>query len=203
MSEKATRVRAERAARAQKREQFAGEAPRRLMGSLWLLVLAVGVSLVAVGLFMLLGVGRSSPGAPAVAAGPTGGDGARRAAANFTTVVPVDGAIRLKTADFDDAKAHFYTLRDGGKEIDFFVVKSSDGVLRAAIDSCDVCYPARKGYRQEGNEMVCNNCGQRFASTKINVVSGGCNPVPLTRTTVGDELIIQQTDVVGSGGGYF
>ncbi len=200
MSDKETRARTAEAARAQKRAQFAVEEPRRRTSNLWLLVMVAGIGLVAAGIVMLAGVGR---GAPVVASGGAGGDATRRAAANFTAVAPSDGAIHLPTADFDDGKAHFYTLRDGGKEIDFFVVRSSDGVLRAALDSCDVCFPARKGYRQEGNEMVCNNCGQRFQSTKINVVSGGCNPVPLPRTVVGNELVIQQADVVGIGSGYF
>ena len=50
--------------------------------------------------------------------------------------------------------------------------------------------------------MVCMNCGRRFASVKINEVKGGCNPAPLKRTVVGDQLVVQVEDIL-SGSGYF
>ncbi|MBI2864780.1 MAG: DUF2318 domain-containing protein [Chloroflexi bacterium] len=131
------------------------------------------------------------------------GAGIRRSSGIFTEVTPENGLVKFSTADFEDKKAHFYTYRTGGKEIDFFVLKSSDGVLRAAIDSCDVCFTYRKGYHQEGDEMVCNNCGQRFPSVKINVIKGGCNPAPLTRTVESDSLVIQEKDIVADGAQYF
>ena len=58
-----------------------------------------------------------------------------------------------------------------------------------------MCYKAGKGYYQEGDNMVCENCGQRFASNKINVIKGGCNPAPLNRTIDGDNLVIAMKDV--------
>jgi len=79
--------------------------------------------------------------------------------------------------------------------VDFFVLKSSDGIIRAAIDSCDVCYRSGLGYYQEGDYMVCKNCGQKFASAKINEIKGGCNPAPLNRTVVGDKLVINMSDI--------
>ena len=69
----------------------------------------------------------------------------------------------------------------------YFVLKSSDGTVRAAFDACDVCYAQKKGYQQEGDEMVCGNCGQRFPSAQINEVEGGCNPSPIERTVKGQD----------------
>ncbi|MDO9066681.1 MAG: DUF2318 domain-containing protein [Chloroflexota bacterium] len=115
----------------------------------------------------------------------------------YPAVTPdADGAFRFPTAAFADGKARFFsTTLPNGKSINFFAIKSSDGVIRAAIDACDVCYSARKGYYQEGDVMVCNNCGQRFASARINEVKGGCNPAPLTRSVQGDNLIIKLADL--------
>ena len=62
--------------------------------------------------------------------------------------------------------------------------------------------PAGKGYHQEGDELVCNNCGSRFPSTKINEVKGGCNPSPVNRTVQGDNIIIKVTDLQ-EGAKYF
>ena len=64
-------------------------------------------------------------------------------------------------------------------------MQSKDGEYRAAFDACDVCYPNKKGYTQQGDLMVCNNCGLQFESTKINEVKGGCNPSPIERTLEG------------------
>ena len=115
----------------------------------------------------------------------------------YPLVTPdADGVFRFPTAAFADGKAHFFTTTlPNGKTINFFAIKSSDGVIRAAIDACDVCYGACKGYHQEGDVMVCNNCGQRFASARINEVKGGCNPAPLTRTIQGDNLVIKLADL--------
>ena len=75
-------------------------------------------------------------------------------------------------------------------------------MIRAAFNACDVCYLDKKGYRQEGDDMVCNNCGQRFPSELINEVRGGCNPSPLVRTIEGDEVVIRVDDIL-SGARYF
>ncbi|MDP2167292.1 MAG: Fe-S-containing protein, partial [Thermodesulfovibrionales bacterium] len=53
----------------------------------------------------------------------------------------------------------------------------------------------KKGYRQEGDIMVCNNCGQAFPSTQINVIKGGCNPAPIERHVEGDYLIMRASDI--------
>jgi uncharacterized membrane protein len=104
---------------------------------------------------------------------------------------------------FDEGKAkHFEFQADNGITIKYFVLKSSDGVVRAAFDACDVCWPSGKGYYQEQDKMVCRNCGKRFASVKINVVKGGCNPAPLARKVDGDNLVIQVADIL-KGQSYF
>ncbi len=107
-----------------------------------------------------------------------------------------DGNIYIPTASVSDGKAHHFKVRaDDGTLVTFFVLKSSDGVLRAAMDACDVCYQAGKGYVQDGDEMVCINCGQRFASVRINEVKGGCNPAPLNRRVEGENLVIAMAEI--------
>ena len=111
-------------------------------------------------------------------------------------MTPVNGKLEIPVANISDGKAHHYQVKsDDGTMVTFFVLKSADGVLRAAIDSCDVCYRSGLGYYQEGDNMVCKNCGQKFASNKINVIKGGCNPAPLNRTVEGDKLVINMRDI--------
>lgn len=111
-------------------------------------------------------------------------------------ISPNNGKLEIPVADVYDGKAHHFKVKaTDGTMVTFFVLKSADGVLRAAIDSCDVCYRSGLGYYQEGDNMVCKNCGQKFASNKINVLKGGCNPAPLNRTVVGDKLVINMRDI--------
>ncbi len=112
------------------------------------------------------------------------------------------GLLSHPVALFDDGKARHFQHTEGGITVRYFVLKSSDGVLRAAFDACDVCWPAGKGYVQEGDSMVCRNCGRRFASVRINEVKGGCNPAPLARRIEGDRLVLRVTDIL-EGKPYF
>lgn len=112
------------------------------------------------------------------------------------------GQISIPVSKVSDGKAHFFTLASGGADIRFFVLKSKDGVLRAAFDTCDVCYREKKGYRQQGDVMICNNCDMQFRSEMINEVKGGCNPAPLNRTVTGDRLVIAEADLL-RGAWYF
>jgi uncharacterized membrane protein len=56
--------------------------------------------------------------------------------------------VSYPTTMFEDAIARYFEYRTGDLTIRFFVLKSSDGVLRAAFDACDVCWPEGKGYVQ-------------------------------------------------------
>jgi len=104
---------------------------------------------------------------------------------------------------FADGKArHFSYKTEDGVTIRYFILRSSDGVIRAAFDACDVCWQENKGYSQKGDVMVCNNCGKRFPSARINDVRGGCNPAPLNRKVETGNVIIQVTDLL-QGKRYF
>ena len=167
--------------REQKRAQF--EEPRRRT---MLYVVLAGVALLVVA---------------AAAVAVVTMRGGENTAATTAPAAP-GGDVRIALADVSDGKAHFYSYDAGGTQVKYFVLKSSDGKVRAAFDACDVCYAQKKGYHQEGDEMVCNNCGRRFPSTKINEVEGGCNPSPIERTVKGQDLVLT-TDELQAGVQYF
>jgi uncharacterized membrane protein len=118
------------------------------------------------------------------------------------TANTIGDIVSMPLSTFDDGKAHYFVHRHGDIAIRYFVLKSADGVLRAAFDACDVCWPAGKGYAQDGEFMVCRNCGQRFHSAKINEVKGGCNPAPLERRFENGMLVIR-VDAIVEGKSYF
>lgn len=112
------------------------------------------------------------------------------------TVRPTDGAITIPVAKVSDGEAHFYRYPDGGKELKFFVVKGNDGAVRAAFDSCDVCFRDKKGYVQQGDAMICRNCNQSFAIGRIGPHAvGGCNPSYLPHRQAAGNIIISVQDL--------
>jgi uncharacterized membrane protein len=138
-------------------------------------LIIVALALIAAAVYMTL---KSSSDAPAATSLPAGGS----------------SDLRIPIADIS-GKAKFFDFKAAGKQVRFFALKSSDGVYRAAMDACDTCWHARKGYRQEGDDMVCNNCGLKFHSALINEVSGGCNPVGIPCKIEGDQLVIKTSDL--------
>jgi uncharacterized membrane protein len=164
--------------RQEKRDQFQQEKKRGPL--LW-------VAVVLVAAFAAAGI---------VGWKSAGGDGAYR------TLNAQDGVVTIPAAQVSDGKAHYFSYRSGGAAINFFLLKSQDGVIRAAFDACDVCFHAGKGYRQEGDSMVCNNCDMKFRSNLINEVKGGCNPAPIRRSVTDERVVIAAADLE-QGGKYF
>jgi uncharacterized membrane protein len=172
--------------REQKKAQFSADGSQRKRKTTAILV-TVFILLAGVGVYLVWSAsGKNSAGTVVATEGNSAGS----------------RDIRISLSDLGSQAMFFdYTLSDN-KPVRFFVMKSSDGVYRAALDACDMCYHAKKGYHQEGDDLVCNNCGLHFHSSQINEVHGGCNPVGLPRTVDGDHLIIKASDLE-SRGQYF
>ncbi|MDQ3802946.1 MAG: DUF2318 domain-containing protein [Acidobacteriota bacterium] len=116
----------------------------------------------------------------------------------------VAGEVRVPLKDLEGGKAVFFEPKlASGKPVRFFVVRAADNTYRAALDACEVCFHAKKGYHQKGADMVCRNCGRNFAIADIGPHNeGGCNPVALTQKVEGDSLVIK-TSELENGSSYF
>lgn len=91
-----------------------------------------------------------------------------------------DGNIVIPTSDITET-AKFYPAEIDGIELEVLAVKAPDGSIRTAFNTCQVCYSSGKGYYvQEGDVLVCQNCGNRFSMDQVQITKGGCNPVPIT-----------------------
>ena len=166
-----------------KRAQFAQDAEGRSNKNTVKILALVAVALVAVVAYVVAGAG-----------------GERAAVAGGLRVAGSE--VSLPVSELS-GKARFYEYQTAsGKTVRFFAMKSSDGVYRAALDACDVCFAAKKGYRQDGDDMVCNNCGNHFHSAQINEVKGGCNPIGLERKIAGDRLSVSAKELE-AGASYF
>jgi uncharacterized membrane protein len=104
-----------------------------------------------------------------------------------------DSDIVINTKDITE-KASFYPANINGTDLEVIAVKAPDGTIRTAFNTCQVCYSSGKGYyKQEGDQLVCQNCGNRFTMDQVSVTRGGCNPVPITdeyKTVENDTITI-------------
>ncbi len=129
----------------------------------------------------------------------------RDQSARLSNALPVKeqgGIVSIPLASIDDGKAHFYSYASNEKMITFFVVKTADGGIRSAYDACMACNHAKLGYRQEGDLVVCNNCGMGFKPMEIGTVTGGCSPIPVNKSVDGQMVVLKAKDLE-AGAQYF
>lgn len=111
--------------------------------------------------------------------------------------VPMDSDdyIKIPLSDLSE-DVQFYTYKDNGVNVNYFVVLGSDGKPRTAFDACDVC-GGYKGYEQRGSDIVCRNCGKVFRIDGLGTQNrgSGCWPSYLPHQVEGDEIFIKITDI--------
>jgi len=109
-------------------------------------------------------------------------------AASGDLVIPLSGITE---------KASFYTYNVNGTKLEIITIKAADGSIRTAFNTCQVCYSSGKGYYvQQGDYLVCQNCGNRFKADQVEISKGGCNPVPIfdaNKTVDGTNITISKT----------
>ncbi len=89
-------------------------------------------------------------------------------------VTAQDNVVHIPTATVEDGRLHFFTVNVNSTEIRFLVIRKPSGGYATALDACAICGPI--GYRQEGQNVICRNCGAPIYIPTIGLV-GGCNPI--------------------------
>ncbi|WP_333791725.1 DUF2318 domain-containing protein [Muricomes intestini] len=88
----------------------------------------------------------------------------------------------------------FYPVTVDGIDMEILAVKDEEGNIRTAFNTCQVCYSSGRGYyKQVGDKLVCQNCGNQFTVEQVEVLSGGCNPLPIfseDKTETADSVTI-------------
>ncbi|MBZ5525655.1 MAG: Fe-S-containing protein [Acidobacteriia bacterium] len=104
-----------------------------------------------------------------------------------TEVVFTNGEIRIAKAEVADGDLHRYSAKVNGTEVRFFLYRRPNGEIATVFDACTICGPV--GFYKSSVGLVCKNC-----SAPINPQSvgqpGGCNPIPLNSTVVGENIVI-------------
>lgn len=122
----------------------------------------------------------------------------------YTRVKPDEaGMVRVPVGDLEAGDVRFYRfLNAGNQEVKFFVGRDPDGAIQVAFDANEICYKTKRGYRSEGNWVVCNKCDKAFRLAEVNAGGGGCKPVPLAHRARADEIVLAEADIL-SGWRYF
>ena len=108
-----------------------------------------------------------------------------------------DGAVKISLDGLAPQQVRFYHfLNAANQEVWFFVGRDAAGKVQVAFDADEVCAKGKRGFRHEGEWMVCNKCDKSFRLSDVNAGGGGCKPVPLQHRVVGNELLIAQADVL-------
>jgi FTR1 family protein len=98
-----------------------------------------------------------------------------------------NGIVLIPIAEVNDNKLHFFSVTINGVPVRFIVIKKPDG-WGTALDACRIC--GRAGYRQDGQNVICRNCGSAIYVPTIGQ-AGGCNPVGFPAAVQGGTLVIQ------------
>ena len=100
------------------------------------------------------------------------------------------------------SEASWYEYESEKTKIKYFAVRAPDGSIKTAFDACDVCYKSRRGYSQDGDFMICNNCGNRYHINGLgteNLAGGGCWPGYLENNIKDDNIMIKASDLKEGG----
>ena len=99
----------------------------------------------------------------------------------------VNDQVRIPLSELNDSSLHFYMVDTGVTTLRFLVIHQTNGDYAVALDACQICGWA--GYRQEGQNVICRNCGATIYIPSIGE-KGGCNPIPVKSTVQDGEVIV-------------
>jgi high-affinity iron transporter len=107
---------------------------------------------------------------------------------------PVDASnnlVRIPVAEVQDGNLHLFTLTTNGQSMRFMVIKKPNG-YGTALDACLIC--GAKGYRQEGQNVICRHCASAIYIPSIGQ-KGGCNPIGFPSQIEGDDIVFDVSAV--------
>jgi high-affinity iron transporter len=106
-----------------------------------------------------------------------------------------NGQVEISLSDLTDSSLHYYTADLNGTVIRFLIIHQTNGNYSVALDACQIC--GWKGYRQEGQNVICRNCGATIYIPSIGD-RGGCNPIPVKSRVEGGEVVVDLSALADS-----
>ena len=90
-----------------------------------------------------------------------------------TTAVSAGGDLEIPIAELSE-HIKIYSFTVDGLNMEVLAARDADGTVRTAFNTCQVCNGSRKAYFvEQGDKVVCQNCGNAFGREDVGVLSGG------------------------------
>ena len=124
------------------------------------------------------------------ACGGTATEGGESAAGGGfqNAVLDENGDIVIQEADITE-EAAYINYDAEGVTVQFLAIRAGDDV-RLAYNTCQSCSPSPRAYFvQNGDKLVCQNCGQTFAAENVGQGGYGCNPAAVPDAVRSDGTI--------------
>jgi len=112
-----------------------------------------------------------------------------------TELVSDNGRVEVPLSDLVDSNLHYYTADVKGTLLRFIVIRKGNGDYVAALDACQIC--GWSGYRQQGQNVICRNCGAAIYVPSIGE-AGGCNPVAVKSHVDTGKLVVDLSALAAS-----
>jgi len=103
------------------------------------------------------------------------------------------GVVRLPLDALTDGEVHFFTYKDGGKNVNFLVRTDGRGRLHTHLDACYSCYRYRRGFVVEEGELLCIACRLTYPiEDEVWDFIGACAPIPIPSRVEDGGLVIDR-----------
>lgn len=106
-----------------------------------------------------------------------------------------DRMVHIATAGLVPGQLNLYIYKGNQADVTFMVIKREENDIAVALDACGICPP--RGYHQEGNQLICDNCNAPINMETVGM-PGGCNPVPLAASLANGEVLIASSDLLAA-----
>lgn len=108
-----------------------------------------------------------------------------------------DGVVRIDVSGLEPSQVRFYRfLNRGNQEVKFLVGRDRHGVVQVGFDASESHARVGRGFRADGDWVVDNKCDTASHLEEVNRGGGGCRPVPLEHRVVGQQVVLQEQDIL-------
>ena len=111
-----------------------------------------------------------------------------------------DGELLIRADSLSADQVSFIQV-PGDSRIELVARLGDDGTAKVALGTCQSCNGSPGAYyTQEGDELVCNNCGLTFPLTVLDSPGGGCHPIMLDEQVLNtqDADVLVDTDALSA-----
>ena len=126
-----------------------------------------------------------------------------RRAPEYTIVEPKDGLVEVRFVDGSIPPVQFYTYKCNGRNVNFFVRRDREGIVRTHFDACYSCFQYKMGYTTGDNQVICRACRIAYELDEpVWDFVGPCAPITLS-SSAKDGVVRIETRVLEKGSRFF